>query len=255
MRLLVTNDDGIPSSFLHLLCQKLASQHQVTCVVPKTEQSGVGQAISMFQGLKVIKHTEFSYPTFSVSGTPSDCLKFAFCHLYHPTSFDLVISGINPGENAGLSALYSGTVAGAREAASWEVPSIALSVWNSEMWRAEAASDWILRLLEQPEVLPQKNVFWNVNFPFCPTHQIKGVKVCTMSLAMFSDKYIPIHTPRNTTEYWLDGIKNIQQFHPDSDDHFLKEGYITVAPLQVNQTNLAEITRLNHHQFPQPISH
>lgn len=243
MRLLITNDDGVESTSLHKLCLALSQDHEVHCVAPRREQSGVGQAISIYTSLTYTDLTNYPYPTHSVLGTPSDCVKLAICHIYHGVPFDLVISGINPGENAGLSAIYSGTVAAAREAATWGVPGIAVSVWDKEDSRFDYAAEWMARLLS-PSFKMDARKIWNINFPPCTADQIKGVKVCRMSMAMYKDNFVGLKTPRGTTEYWLDGEKPVEHFTPESDDYELRNRYITVTPLSLDQTDSSEIKKI-----------
>lgn len=251
MKILVTNDDGFQSPYLEILCETLSQKHSIYLVCPGFEQSGIGQAISIYKSLSYSSLEGKNYPAFKVDGTPSDCVKLAVCHLLKDVSFDLVVSGINPGENAGLSTLYSGTVAGAREGATWSIPSIALSVWNSELFRSQHAAQWLLDLLENKDYhIKEPGVFWNVNFPSCPPSEISGTKICTMSRAEFKDKYIEYHTPRGTSEFWLDGYKHPEHFLEGTDDSALKENNIAITPLSIDQTSRDEHTRLTQINSP-----
>ncbi len=245
MKILVTNDDGFQSPFLEILCKALKIDHEVVMVAPFKEQSGIGQAISIYNSLTYAPLSQFDFEAYSVMGTPSDCIKFSVCHLYKEQKFDLVVSGINPGENAGLSALYSGTVAGAREGATWGIPSVALSVWDNNPIRAELAALWFCKLLEKKSIMSMSpGSFWNINFPHSHIGEEKGVKLCSMSQAMFKDHYQEFITPRKSSEFWLDGYKHKEQFSDQSDDLELLNEYITITPLQIDQTNIPELKRL-----------
>ena len=127
-RVLISNDDGIQSGYMLALACALVPYADVCVFAPEVEQSGVGHAFTVRRGLSV-KKVEIAENTaieaYSMSGTPADCVKFAIGHLAShglttegvgPGNFDVCFSGVNLGENSGVSSLYSGTVAGAREA-------------------------------------------------------------------------------------------------------------------------------------------
>ncbi len=248
MKILITNDDGFQSPYLDILCEVLKTDHQIHLIAPFHEQSGIGQAISMYRSLKYQKLAGKNYPAYKVDGTPSDCIKLAICHLFREEKFDLVVSGINPGENAGLNALYSGTVAGAREGATWGIPSLALSIWEGNMERARHAADWLHRFLQSSNAfLAEKGKFWNINFPKCPPSEIEGIHIGKMGLAEFKDRYLEVVTPRGHSEYWLDGYKHLEEIGPDTDDEALLNNKIAITPLTIDQTCSVEQARLKNH--------
>ena len=121
------------------------------------------------------------------------------------TDIDLVLSGINLGENAGMSAVYSGTVAAAREGAMWGIPSLAVSVWRNEPARLSHAVEWLLRLLRKPALLPRRSeggrpaALWNVNFPPCAPSEIRGASITSMSTARVMPARMPWSAERVTT--------------------------------------------------------
>ena len=171
-RVLITNDDGVGSVNLHALALALSEVSDVYVFAPEDEQSGVGHAFTIRRGLR-IQHVEtvpgkakLPYEVYSVSGTPADCVKFAVGHFANyglddnsivPEGFDVCFSGVNVGENSGVSSLYSGTVAGAREAALWGVPAVALSLRGLKgnllqvamacgFWMAKSCGRWLPRV-------------------------------------------------------------------------------------------------------------
>jgi 5'-nucleotidase len=133
MRLLITNDDGINSLFLHELVHAIrAAGHTVAVVAPKHEQSWIGAAKSRNRPVSSeITDRKFGCPTWIVDGTPSDCVNIALAHLLPAANFpapEAVISGINVGLNASLAfILASGTIAGAWEGALHGLPAVAFS--------------------------------------------------------------------------------------------------------------------------------
>jgi len=245
MKILLTNDDGIQSKALLALASALAPHADVTVVAPQTEQSGVGHAFSFYSSLRFGKAAEYPCEAYWLKGTPSDCSKFAICEILKGRTPDLVISGINNGENAGVAVVYSGTLAGAREAALWNIPAIALSVQESQAHVLQKCIDWVVAIAkaETWRSMP-KGSYWTVNFPAVTDAEYKGMQICAMSTVMFVDEYLKAVNPRNQEEYWLTGFKNRPEFPHGTDDWWLAQGYSTLTPLQVDQTALAEIQRL-----------
>jgi 5'-nucleotidase len=157
----------------------------------------------------------------------------------------LILSGINLGENAGMSAIYSGTVAAAREGAMWGIPSIAVSVWKNSPDRLAHAVEWIRRLLRQPAELPRKpGGLWNVNFPPCAPEAIEGTEITSMSTVMFRDSYEAVRTEHGLTEFRLTGFKPEERFVPGTDDYALARNRISITPLQISQSDAGETRRL-----------
>jgi len=129
MRLLITNDDSLDCPFLHVLVHALRDAgHALHVVAPKTEQSWIGASKSRHRAV-VVETVDrgFNCPTWTINGTPSDCVNIALAHIL-PEWPDAVVSGINVGLNASLGfILASGTIAGAWEGALHGLPAIALS--------------------------------------------------------------------------------------------------------------------------------
>ncbi len=243
MEILLANDDGIESGALRALAHALASFAQVTVVAPLHEQSGVSQAFTYFKPLRFGAADGYSCPAYWVAGTPADCVKFAVCELSKGKPFDLVISGVNNGENAGISALYSGTVAAAREAVLWGVPAIALSAQASDEASVQKAIEWALHIVraEAFRSMP-KGVLWNVNFP--PEGLCAGLRVGHMSTVMFTDYYQVSEGADGSHEFQLAGEKQHYASPEGSDDYWLHRGYATLTPLRIDQTSDFELKRL-----------
>jgi 5'-nucleotidase len=235
MHLLLTNDDGILSPVLHRVAEALARDHSLVVVAPATDQSG--KSHSFTHGLDKLLHFQQDqvkpYLIYQVQGTPCDCVKFAVSHLFRHQPFDLVISGINLGENSGVSSIYSGTVAAAREAALWGAPAIAISLWHTATDNLEHAEAWLLAFLDQPELLPRPGEFYNVNFPPCPVSAIAGARITAMSEVMFTDAYVPVINSHGVTGYRLEGHKPAEKFMAGTDDHALAQGFIAITPMRI----------------------
>ncbi len=128
MRILVSNDDGIESPGLHVLVRALRGMGEIWVVAPDREQSAVGHAITLSEPIRLFNgELEGADHVYSISGFPADCVKLALTELM-PQRPDLVMSGINRGENTGISVIYSGTVSAATEGVINSIPSIAISL-------------------------------------------------------------------------------------------------------------------------------
>jgi 5'-nucleotidase len=241
-KILLTNDDGIMAQGMWDLYEELSKSAPITVVAPDRERSGTGHAFTFNTPLHYEKKkVKPGVEGFVVNGTPVDCVKFAISYLL-PERPGVVVAGLNAGENSGLSAFYSGTVAAAREGAFWGIPSIAFSLCNGG-WRyakeyaAHAAS--ILRWIVTQEQRKKKhNIYYNVNFPACPPKKSRGIKVTAQSLAFFDDRYETIDVEAHFTKkgYMIYGDKKDIEKSNTYDSRALMHNYITISPLTFDAT-------------------
>ena len=244
--MLLTNDDGISAQSMWDLYEELSKYAPITVVAPDRERSGTGHAFTFNKPLHYEKR-EFKkgLEGFVVSGTPVDCVKFAISYLL-PERPDIVIAGLNVGENSGLSAFYSGTVAAAREGAFWGIPSIAFSLCNGgERYAREYAvyANSILRWIVSWEQRKKKhNVYYNVNFPVCSPQNSRGIKFTAQSLAFFDDRYEKIDVEAHYTKkgYMIYGDKKDLEQSNKYDSCALMKNYITITPLTFDATALKD---------------
>lgn len=245
-RVLIVNDDGVESAYMRSLASALSQVAEVFVFAPESEQSGVSHAFTVRRGLSLRNVAERVY---DMSGTPADCAKFAIGHFAQhgtgsegggPGAFDVCFSGVNVGENSGVSSLYSGTVAGAREAALWGVPGVALSLRGGDAL-LPVAIDFAVRIVKNGwyREIPA-GVFWNVNFPKATAETFKGFKATRMALGMFTDHY-----SHDGGLWQLDGEKLWDEQPKDSDDYLLNQGYATVTPHKIDQTDEKSLKRIN----------
>lgn len=251
-RVLIANDDGIQSGYMLALACALVPYADVCVFAPEVEQSGVGHAFTVRRGLSVKKveiEGNSAIEAYSMSGTPADCVKFALGHFAThglttegagPGAFDVCFSGVNVGENSGVSSLYSGTVAGAREAALWGVPGVALSLRGGDAL-LQAAVDFAVDVVKKGwyREIPA-GVFWNVNFPKVTIESFKGFKATRMALGMFTDHY-----SHDGGLWQLDGDKLWDEQPKDSDDYLLNQGYATITPHKIDQTDEESLKVIN----------
>ncbi|MDR2584518.1 MAG: 5'/3'-nucleotidase SurE [Fibromonadaceae bacterium] len=272
MNILVTNDDGIEAANLHALAKAAMECANVRVVAPKQEQSGVGHSFSFYRSLHYAPAENFPCEAFWVDGTPADCMKFALKHIYKDLNFDLVISGVNNGDNAGVASFYSGTVGAAREAALWKVPSIAVSLQRQSDMALEYALKWVQKTLREGlfKDMP-KQTLWNFNVPPCTKENpCKGVKVSTTSTSMFNDYYVEAESSKNylgkETAYLVNedstaggewGVASgelkaynlmgnkVPDLREGTDDWWLSQGYASLSPQSIDLTDKVEYERLS----------
>lgn len=243
MHILLTNDDGIEAAGIRTLCAQLSCKHRVTIVAPDSEQSGIGHAFTYHTPVYYEKKTlDFCTEAYAVSGTPSDCVKVGISIILSEQP-DAVVSGMNIGENSGVSGFYSGTVAGAREGAFWRVPSYAFSVCDNggvflELYAQKAAElfDKMNSLRSGSSQALSKRVFINVNFPGCHPRENRGVRITRQSMAYFNDKYKAQEQADGRTGYVIYGEKHELEESNGYDSRALENGYTTVTPLHFDAT-------------------
>lgn len=238
MKILITNDDGIHAPGLRALWRAASKVGEVTIVAPSVEQSGSGMGVTFDRQIELRSHAfEEGVAAWTVSGTPSDCVRMAL-QLVLKERPDLVLSGVNAGGNAGRNLFYSGTIGAAMEAVLCGIPSIAFSCHYSEsvapiFETAERLIPDFLRFhLDHP--LPPSTLL-NVNFP--PLLDPKGVQIARQGRGFWGVRTLPTGDGR----YWLPG-NHVSVEEPDASDvALLDAGYVTAVPI-----DLAELTHHTH---------
>jgi 5'-nucleotidase len=231
-RILVTNDDGVHYEGIRVLADALAPLGDVIVVAPIQEASAIGHALTLRRPLRL---DSVRPGVFSVDGTPTDCVNVAIAHVLHGKP-DLIVSGINKGWNLGDDVTYSGTVSGALEGALLGIPSIAISTQNngSNVFEfgpsAAAAATIAAAVLERG--LP-KFTLLNINVPFGPNKGFRAtVQARRNHITVVSERI----DPRNQAYYWIEEGENVWEPHDRSDYQAVRDGYISVTPLQPDMT-------------------
>lgn len=239
MHILVTNDDGITHPGLLALTQALRSLGEVSVLAPDRNWSASGHVKTLDRPLRV-KETSLAddTPALTSDGAPSDCVALALLGLLPPV--DLVVSGINPNANLGHDVTYSGTVTAAMEAAIGGVPGIAVSLNTPENGPKpdfRAAASIARRVAAQviAHGLPPATLL-NVNVPFLPEDQMRGILVTRQGLRVYRDKLEPRRDPRGRPYYWIGGEAPTGVLEDGTDIGGLAQGYVTVTPLQLDLT-------------------
>lgn len=239
MKILLCNDDGIDAPGLWHAFHAL-EQWECEVVAPREDQSGVSHSTACFRTPLYVERRRINgVEAMVVAGTPADAVKFRLCE--SAADFDVMIAGINAGENCGIAQFYSGTVAAAREAALRGVPAIAISVFRDSAAHYRAAGEflrtWIPRWFgpDTPERPPYPMVL-NVNFPDRDPSKIRGVFVAQQSIAPYDDRFEQIRDGNGGLYAPIFGDRKRDRIEPGSDDWALREGYITVVPLRLDMT-------------------
>ena len=245
MRILISNDDGIQSPGLHALVNALRELGEIWVVAPDREQSAVGHAITLSDPIRLFAWEEVvgADYTYAISGTPADCVKLALTELM-PERPDLVVSGINRGENTGISIIYSGTVSAATEGTINGIPSVAVSLDSFTSPDFKTAGVIARRIVELvvERGLPEDTLL-NVNIPSLALEKIKGVRVARQGRARFQETFMKRADPRGKIYYWMDGAK-VALTERDTDGTALHEGYVTLTPIRLNFTHEAFMREL-----------
>lgn len=271
MRILVTNDDGFGFGGLDALINVLRPLGDLTVIAPKSAQSGMSMAVTMgykpiaVHHIKTLPGEDWWY----LDGTPASCIKFGIDNVLYPERPDLVVSGVNHGNNAATAAVYSGTIGAAMEGAVNGIPSIAVSLDDfrpdADFSAVESMLPGILAKL-LPSYSKRFGAFYNINFPALSAEQIKGIRVTRMGMAHWEKEYMPYdtgflasrnHTPTAADDAYVasklpeeDLVVMGGEFvsnpgnAPDADHLLLREGYITITPHNFNNTDTAEMERL-----------
>lgn len=244
--ILLSNDDGPEAPGLEALYEAFVSIAEVAVVAPAAEQSGVSHGLTYKEAIMVerLKRPDGG-AWYAVQARPATCVRLALTSLLERQP-DLVIAGINRGENLGLQTWFSGTVAAAREAALWGTPAIAVSMGGHEITDYRAAAGYLRTLVErlrERRVL-RPGLLLNVNIPRGAAGGIKGVKVSRLSRLLAQERYERRISPSGQLYFW-----NV--WKPPADDeegtdlHAYARGYLTITPLVLDQTHpglLAELT-------------
>ena len=238
MRILVTNDDGIFAEGLWTLVKELKSVAQVIVVAPIREQSAVGTAVTLSQPLRVqeVSMMFSEVESYSVEGTPSDCVILALEKLIK-SKVDLIVSGINYGLNLGDDVLISGTVSAALQGYLRGFPALAISraaVDSPHLDSAAKLATLLVKKIDSGE-LPS-NILLNVNLPDLPLSKIKGVQITQLS----SQSHINTVEEGNDGRrqyYWLVRQQTDKVADNQTDVWAVEQGNISITPLHTSLLN------------------
>jgi len=229
----------VTSDGIHALADAMKTLGEVIVVAPLQEASAIGHALTLRRPLRIEPIRDGVY---GVDGTPTDCVNLG-CEIILKRLPDLVLSGINKGWNLGDDITYSGTVSGALEGALLGSPGIAVSLKRMATYdfgpAAEAARTVAAAVLAQP--LAGRS-FININVP---AGIPKGLRVTTQAKRNHVTKIDSRMDPRGNAYYWIE--EALDEYHPDggrSDHEAVREGYVSVTPLQPDMTAYDSLEQL-----------
>ena len=239
MRILISNDDGYSAPGIRALAKAMRRFGYVTVVAPEFNQSGTSNALTLTRPLQV---QEVEPGIFAVNGTPSDSVHLALTGLLDELP-DLVLSGINCGQNMGEDTMYSGTVAAAIEGYLFGIDSIAFSQiergWAHLEDAATMAQGIVERFLErkkdgEPQLL-------NVNIPNLPLSQFQGVVATRLGRRHHAESVIKEVSPRGFPIYWVGAAGKPKDRAEGTDFWAVEHNAVSVTPLQVDLTNYSAV--------------
>ncbi|WP_094165892.1 5'/3'-nucleotidase SurE [Vibrio sp. V12_P9A6T4] len=232
MKILLSNDDGVYAQGLNTLARALADLAEIVIVAPDRNRSGASNSLTLEQPLRV---DLISPNTYSVQGTPTDCVHFALNELLKDDLPDLVLTGINHGANLGDDVLYSGTVAAAMEGHFLGVQAIAFSLVGTANFTT--AAQIARQLVEQHLNAPiPTNRLLNVNVPDRPFEELAGIQVTRLGARHHAESMIKQKDPRGHDIYWLGPPGKEQDAGQGTDFYAIEHGYVSLTPLQVDLT-------------------
>ncbi|MGZ8319771.1 MAG: 5'/3'-nucleotidase SurE [Telluria sp.] len=240
MRILISNDDGYLAPGIIALAEALAPVAEIVVVAPDSNRSGASNSLTLDRPLSMTRAGNGFY---YVNGTPTDCVHIALTGMldYRP---DLIVSGINNGQNMGDDTLYSGTVAAATEGFLFGIPAIAFSQvnhgWEHIDAAAKVARDIVLRRFDE---LPSPYLV-NVNIPNLPYERMGPVVATRLGRRHQAEPVIRAHDPRGRDIYWIGPPGATRDAGEGTDFHATAQGQVSVTPLQVDLTHKLQLDLL-----------
>ena len=241
MRILVSNDDGYLSPGLAALVEAARPYGEIFVVAPEQNHSGASNSLTLSRPLTVQQSPS---GLFYVNGTPTDCVHVALTGLL-PVRPDLILSGINNGQNMGDDTIYSGTVAAAMEGYLFGVPAIAFSLIEKGFAHLETAAKVAGDIVGRYSARPLPGPFLlNVNIPNRPHAELRGVVGTRLGKRHPSEPVVRAHSPRGDTIYWIGPVGSAKDAGPGTDFDATAQGYVSVTPLQIDLTHTGQLARV-----------
>ena len=256
MKILVTNDDGINASGLSVL-ENIANiiagtKGEVWTVAPSSEQSGVAHCISFTKPMQILKISERK---FAVDGSPADCVLAGIYDVMKGNKPDLILSGVNRGNNSANNALYSGTIGAAIEGTIHKIRSIALSqylgpqnIYSKDPFEAANIHgvEIIEKLLQCDEWgKGDYRVFYNVNFPPVGAKDVLGSKFTPLGFRENSSFSVePSLSPGGKRFLWIKGGRQDIPTKENTDATANLNGYISITPMNTDLTDYSSLEKL-----------
>ena len=240
-RVLITNDDGIRAPGIQLLTDLISPYvKEVFVVAPENEQSGTSHTTTTKNLLRL---KDYGNNTYSLTGTPPDCILFALSEIMRDTPPSIVFSGINSGQNIAEDVHYSGTVAACFEASLAGIPAIALSQENLQDIPTDFSPSQAI-LIDTINMLIADswpdNCLMSVNIPHKPVDHLLPLMPARLGRRTIGVDFTKNYDPRGHAFYWSAWSPYVSadaEAAPDTDIDLLRKGHVTVTPIQVDPTH------------------
>ena len=236
--ILLTNDDGFQALGLQALARAVAPLGDLYIVAPDSARSGAAASIT---STTPVSDCAKGDRVFTCTGSPVDCVKLALEQIV-PRTPDLILSGINHGDNASISVHYSGTMGAVLEGCMKEIPSIGISLWlqHGQRYEQHPVGDTTLQAITElcrnvlTQGLPQ-DVCLNVNLP--ASEQFRGWRICRQARGRWSAEWVTATNPHGRHAFWLTGaFTDLEPEATDTDFAALRAGYASIVPVTVDMT-------------------
>lgn len=249
--ILVTNDDGITAKGIRSLVEAVQEFGDVVVVAPDSPQSGMGHAITVNKPLRLTSSRVFEgVEAYTCTGTPVDCVKLAIYEIFKRKP-DILVSGINHGDNSSSNVLYSGTMSAAVEGAMEGIPSVGFSLLDHGSDADFTTSKHVVKKMMQ-QLLNQQfplGTCLNVNIPNCTVEELKGVKICRQGKAHWEDRFDKRLDQFGKPYYWLTGEFKKVDKGSEADTLALEQNWASVVPIQYDMTAHHIIPELTEWDF------
>jgi 5'-nucleotidase len=240
MNILISNDDGYLAPGVVALADALRPIAEIVVVSPDSNRSGSSNSLTLDRPLSVYRAENGFY---FINGTPSDCVHVA---LTGGLSFkpDLVVSGINQGQNMGDDTLYSGTVAAATEGFLFGIPSIAFSQVEKGWAHLDSAARIAREIVERHFTKLPKPYLLNVNIPNLPYEEVKGIKATRLGKRHQSEPVIKMLDPHGREIFWIGPAGKQKDAGEGTDFNAVASGFVSITPLRIDLTHAEQLDTL-----------
>lgn len=237
MKILISNDDGYLAPGIIALAEALRPIAEIVVVAPDSNRSGSSNSLTLDRPLSVYRADNGFY---FVNGTPSDCVHVALTGglAFRP---DLVVSGINQGQNMGDDTLYSGTVAAATEGFLFGIPAIAFSQVEKGWMHLDSAARVAREIVERDWSALGGTYLLNVNIPNLPYEHIKGTRASRLGKRHESEAVIKTQDPHGREIFWIGPAGKAKDAGEGTDFHAVANGFVSITPLQVDLTHSVQL--------------
>jgi 5'-nucleotidase len=238
LAILVTNDDGIEAPGIAAVVEALRPLGTVTVAAPHVNRSGVSHGVTSDRPIAVRESVREGLRWYAIDALPATCVRLAVEEILE-TKPDLVVSGINKGENLGTVTFYSATVGAAREAAFLDIPAVAVNLaapGHGGFRTAAEVTVAIVRALGRDGLAPE--TFLNVNVPPLPKERLKGLRITRQDTRAPIEVFKRVERPDGGTEY-LPGWKHLEPAGDDTDIWAVRNGYVSVSVFGFEQSAAA----------------